>query len=78
MPEPVRVPRKPMPELADLLQAVTDAASAIRQREHDLEQARIDLSEAINRAHAAGASFELIGRLLGVSRQRVAQLAERG
>lgn len=36
-----------------------------------------ELAAAINRAHAAGASFELIGRLLGVSRQRVAQLAER-
>ena len=67
-----------MPELADLLQAVTDAAASIRQRENDLEQARLDLATAINRAHEAGASFELIGRLLGVSRQRVAQLADRG
>lgn len=67
-----------MPELADLLQAVTDAAEAVRARERDTEQARLDLAAAIKRAHGAGASFELIGRLLGVSRQRVAQLAERG
>ncbi len=66
-----------MPELADFLQAVTDAAAAIRQREQDVDAARLELAAAINRAHAAGASFELIGRLLGVSRQRVAQLAER-
>lgn len=66
-----------MPELADLLQAVTDAAEAVRARERDTEQARVDLAAAINRARSAGASYELIGRLLGVSRQRVAQLAER-
>ncbi len=66
-----------MPELADLLQAVTDAAAVIRQREQDVERARVELAAAINRAHDAGASFELLGRLLGVSRQRVAQLRER-
>lgn len=66
-----------MRELPKLFEAITEALERVRGREADLEEARLDLGEAIHRAHEAGASFELIGRLIGVSRQRAAQLAER-
>jgi hypothetical protein len=71
------VPREPMPELPRLLEQITQALEAVRAREVDLDRARRELREAIQAAHEAGASYELIGRLIGVSRQRVAQLAER-
>jgi DNA-directed RNA polymerase sigma subunit (sigma70/sigma32) len=67
-----------MPELAALLQEITDALVAVHDRESDLTEARRELGHKIRRAHNAGASYELIGKLIGVSRQRAAQLAERG
>lgn len=41
-----------------------------------LEQERERFYEALRDAHTAGASFALIGQIVGPSRQRVAQIVE--
>lgn len=66
-----------MPELANLLTACTEAQEELRNAEVALDVARHRLSEAVRQAHEAGASLTLLGKLLGLSRQRVAQLVER-
>jgi hypothetical protein len=43
-----------------------------------MEQARLDLAAAPRTLHAGGMTFEALGKLLDVSRQRAAQLAQRG
>jgi F0F1-type ATP synthase membrane subunit b/b' len=75
------VARKPDPNLAerqrrlaDTLTAVTKTAEELRTAEQDLEQARERFRETLREAHAGGASQAMLGRLLGLSRQRVAQL----
>lgn len=74
--EPRRVARKrrPMPEYAAKLSAVSEAAGAVAEVETDLEAARERLRAALKAAHRAGASYSLLGELSGLSRQRVAQL----
>jgi DNA-directed RNA polymerase specialized sigma24 family protein len=67
-------PRKPMPELSEALSVVTHAAEELRTAEDALEQARERFRQALTDAHKAGASYGLLGRLVGLSRQRVAVL----
>jgi predicted metal-dependent hydrolase len=68
--------REPMPEITALLERVTQAYEAVHAREADLATARAELAEAVRAANAAGASLELLGRLLGLSRQRVSVIAK--
>jgi hypothetical protein len=63
-----------MPEYAAKLSAVSEAAEAAGKVEAELEAARERLRAALKAAHAAGASYSLLGELSGLSRQRVAQL----
>jgi hypothetical protein len=71
-----RARREPRPGFADKLKAVEDAVSAYREAEDLLEAERERLYEALRKAHAAGASFALLGEIAGLSRQRVAQIME--
>ena len=63
-----------MPAFATRLTAVSEALEAVRAAEAELERARRKLRTALRAAHKAGASCSLLGRLAGLSRQRVAQL----
>ncbi len=66
-----------MPELAQKMAAVSEAIEAVREAEDELEATRKQLRRALASAHQAGASYSLLGRLTGLSRQRVAQLVDR-
>jgi hypothetical protein len=61
------------PELARVLRAVERA----RQADADAREAHREVSEAIRAARDAGIALAAIARALGVSRQRVQQLARR-
>jgi hypothetical protein len=63
-----------MTELGARLQEVSEAAEALKAAEDATDAARSVLVQALRAAHDAGASHALLGRLAGVSRQRVAQL----
>jgi hypothetical protein len=63
--------------MADKLKLVTKAGEEVRKAEGDLDRARERLRQAVREAHAEGASHALLGRLLGLSRQRVAQMLEK-
>jgi hypothetical protein len=66
-----------MPEIANSLVAVSEALEAVRAAEAELERARRRLETALRSAHQEGASYSLLGRLAGLSRQRIAQLIGR-
>ena len=66
-----------MPEIGTSLGAVSEALEAVRTAEAELERARRRLRTALRAAHRAGASYSLLGRLAGLSRQRIAQLIGR-
>ena len=66
-----------MPEIGTSLAAVSEALEAVRAAEAELERARRKLRTALRAAHRAGASYSLLGRLAGLSRQRIAQLIGR-
>jgi hypothetical protein len=70
----VAAKRKPKPEIATSLAAVSDALEAVGSAEAELERARRRLRAALRAAHKLGASYSVLGRLTGLSRQRVAQL----
>ena len=61
-----------MPEPS--LEAVVRAADRVRTAEERLRHARAELRATILSAHGDGTSFAAIGRALGVTRQRVAQI----
>ena len=65
-------------EMSQALSELAHASEAIAQAERDMEQARLDLAAALRTLHAGGMTFEALGKLLDVSRQRAAQLAQRG
>jgi hypothetical protein len=67
-----------MPELPRLLTDAAEAAEDLRAAEAEAEEmlaeAREKFREALDAARAAGASYALLGRVVGLSRQRVAQV----
>jgi hypothetical protein len=52
-------------------------AREIDSLERRLEQARADLSRSLARAHADGYSLAFLGKLAGMSSQRVSQIVNR-
>ncbi len=69
-----RSPRQPSPELADKIARVARALDAVRSAETTLDRARAEFVDALTEAHNAGASYGLLGRVVGLSRQRVARI----
>ena len=79
--------RRSQPEQAErlqeraeqLAQAATwlrDVLEANAEAEERLEAVRLELRAAVAALHQAGASFDEIGTMIGVSRQRAQQLAQ--
>ncbi len=66
-----------MPELPRLLSEAAEAAERLRAAEASYDETRDEFRQAIERAHDAGATLTLIGQVVGLSRQRVAQLLEK-
>jgi DNA-directed RNA polymerase sigma subunit (sigma70/sigma32) len=62
--------------LAERLRDVEEAVSRYRDAEDLLEQERERLYESLREAHRAGASFQLLGDIAGLSRQRVKQIID--
>jgi predicted transcriptional regulator len=60
----------------DPLAAIRDAARRVDAAEGDLRAARAAFRDAIIDARQAGVTLEKIGKELGVTRQRVAQILE--
>jgi len=46
--------------------------------EHELEQARVGFRQALIEAHEAGVSYGMLGRTVGLSRERVAEIVAGG
>jgi hypothetical protein len=68
--------RQPMPELAERLSDAARAATEVRAAEDNLEEARVRFREALRAARDAGASYGLLGKVVGLTRQRVARILE--
>jgi hypothetical protein len=68
--------REPVPDLGPKLIELTAALEELRKGEADLEQRRERFRAALRAAHEAGASYGLLGRHVGLSRQRVAELVK--
>jgi hypothetical protein len=71
------VPRRRREAVSDLparLQAVIDADHELRETETTHEQARERFRRALQEAHEAGATYEQLGKLVGLSRQRIGVL----
>lgn len=62
--------------MADKLKAAEEAALRLRAAETELDEAREAFNAALREAHRAGASYALLGRTVGLSRQRVSQIVE--
>jgi DNA-directed RNA polymerase specialized sigma24 family protein len=60
----------------DLLERVRKAAAKADAAEASRQEAREQLRQAVVEAHEGGHSYTAIGRVLGVSRQRVAELVQ--
>ena len=60
----------------DLLERVRKAAEKAEAAEASRQEAREQLRQAVVAAHEGGHSYTAIGRVLGVSRQRVAELVQ--
>ncbi|HEX5583733.1 hypothetical protein [Gaiella sp.] len=67
-----------MPQLVEHQNAVLAAERRLRDAERQAEQlvdeARESFRAALTDAHRAGVSYAMLGRLLGLSRQRVARI----
>lgn len=66
-----------MPELAQAIASVSVASERLQEAERAEEEARQELARALEAAYRAGASYALLGRLVGLSRQRIAKILER-
>jgi hypothetical protein len=62
-----------MVELPKLLAAVAEAAEDFHRLDAEREEARARLYEALHAAHGGGASYALLGRIAGLSRQGIAR-----
>jgi hypothetical protein len=62
-----------MSELPSLLMDVAQAAKVVHELDAEIEAARAVLYEKLRAAHEAGASYALLGRIAGISRQGVAK-----
>jgi hypothetical protein len=71
-----RARREPKTGLAEKLRDVETAVERLRVAEDELDRERGLLRDALRGAHAVGASYALLGRVAGLSRQRVAQIIE--
>lgn len=60
--------------VAEKIAAAERAASRVERAEAELEAARVELRSALVDAHGAGVTFATLGRAIGLSRQRVAQI----
>ena len=70
----MRPRRSPITELPALLEAVAEATDELREAEDALTRAREQQRKAIRKAHRGGASYALLGRISGYSRQHVATI----
>jgi hypothetical protein len=66
--------REAVSDLAASLQAVIDADRQLRETEAAHGQARERFRRALQEAHEAGATYEQLGKLVGLSRQRIGVL----
>src|SRR4051794_199185 len=64
--------------LSPALARVVRAAKARERAKDDLTEAQRNFARVVSEAHEAGESYTAIGRVLGVTRQRVAQIIESG
>jgi hypothetical protein len=69
--------RQPMPELAEKISAAARAAKELRAADDTRDAARARFRQALTEAHEAGASYGLLGQVVGLSRQRVARIISR-
>ena len=65
-----------MQELPALLAAVVAASEDYRAARSSAAEARARLAAALAAAHAGGASYSMLGRLVGMSRQAVAEVID--
>jgi DNA-binding NarL/FixJ family response regulator len=63
-------------ELAHAAAWLRDVLIAQAEAEEKLEDVRLELRAAVSALHRAGASFDEIGTMIGVSRQRAQQFAQ--
>jgi hypothetical protein len=71
-----RARKEPKIGLAEKLRAVEELAEQLLEAEDELERVRGQFRDTLRGAHAEGASYALLGRVVGLSRQRVAQIIE--
>lgn len=74
--------REPVPEIPRLLEEAVQAVENLRRAEAEAEAAvsaaRGQVRQAFAAARAAGISNSLIGKTVGISRQRVSQISRSG
>jgi hypothetical protein len=63
-----------MTELPARLAEVAESAEELRALEAKTTAARARFHERLRAAHAAGATYALLGRIAGVSRQAISQV----
>jgi hypothetical protein len=63
-----------VPPISQHQRRILRARERVEKAESDLERARADFRQAIRDAHDASEPLVAIGRLLGITRQRVSQL----
>jgi hypothetical protein len=63
-----------MPELTEKLDTAARVAEELRAAETTVDEVRARFRVALREAHEAGASYGLLGRVVGLSRQRVARI----
>jgi hypothetical protein len=66
--------REPKRELAQAIGAVNDASERVDAAQSELEQARENLRRSLREAHEAGASYALLARIVGTSRQYITRI----
>jgi hypothetical protein len=57
---------------------VSEADADLREAEKELTAARVRFREALIVAHKAGASYTLLGNLVGLTRQRIGHIVAGG